>query len=478
MCHHVLLRDIHERIVDVGNVRIPKAIQLTCNSKAHLVRECVSIGIRYLTTASSHLTMDATIRKMVTSNAGEFARLHATMGDAGALGAWRDGTTQDTALHLAAAEGDANVIDAMLVALSTNKDAASRKNKEGKTPVCIALERPDDSGVVGVFLARGAMTASGKINNEVYLVHCALKGHVLSVRALLDAGADPNSSTNDGYPLLFMLAATFAMQRQRDVELSNKLRQVVAELLRGGAAANAEGPGKFTALHVAGEMGDLELIALLLEHGADGGLNNVEGKSPADIAAEWGHSEAVTLLLGGAGHEERARMLVQKKAEQSEKLAAQAGEQRQTALIPGPEDPSEQKWVECKTAGNKAFVDQDFAGAFEHYKQGLRHKTNDSILWSNAAAAALRLGDDRLEDAITHARMARTVDVLNVKAWYREGQAAQRMKLWEDAAAAYYEAFLVNNDAPSGKRVTGIDLAALVKECVDHGRKEHLSKQK
>jgi hypothetical protein len=71
--------------------------------------------------------------------------------------------------------------------------------------------------------------------------------------------------------------------------------------------------------------------------------------------------------------------------------------------------------------------------------------------------------------------MARTVDKLNVKAWYREGQAAQRMKLWEDAAAAYYEGFLVNNEAPAGKRVTGIDLAALVKECVDLGRKEHLA---
>ena len=419
--------------------------------------------------------MDATIRKMVTSTSGEFARLHASTLDAGALEAWTDGTTRDTALHLAAAEADADVIDAILAALPSKEKAASRKNKEGKTPVCIALERPDDSGALGAFLARGAVKASGKVNDEVYIVHCALKGHLLSVRALLAEGADPNSSTKDGYPLLFMLAATFAMQRRRDIELASKLQQVVSELLRGGAAANAEGPGKFTALHVAGEIGDLELIALLLEHGADSGVKNVEGKSPADIAAEWGHVEAVALLLGGAGQEERAKKLVQEKAEQSEKLAAHAGEQKHAGLIPGPEDPCEEKWVECKMAGNKAFVAQDFKGAFEHYKQGLRHKTNDSTLWSNAAAAALRLGDDRLEDAISHARMARTVDKLNVKAWYREGQAAQRMKLWEDAAAAYYEGFLVNNEAPAGKRVTGIDLAALVKECVDLGRKEHLA---
>ncbi len=421
--------------------------------------------------------MEATIREMVTSSRDDFEKLHATL-DPGALSSWTDVATHDTPLHLVAAMGHADIVDAMLAALPAKEEAAACKNKEGKTPVCVALDRPDDSGVFGAFLAQGAVKASGQVNEEAYIVHCALKGHLASVRALLHAGADPNSSTKDGYPLLFMLTATFAMQRQRDVALSKKLQHVVAELLRGGAAANAEGPGKFTALHVAGEIGDLELITLLLEHGADCDVTNVEGKSPADIAAEWGHAEAVTLLLGGAGQEERARRLVQEKAEQSEKLASHAGGQKQAALIPGPEDPSEDKWVECKTAGNKAFVDQDFVGAFEHYKQGLRHKTTDSTLWSNAAAAALRLGDDRLEDAMAHARMARTVDRLNVKAWYREGQAAQRMKLWEDAAAAYYEAFLVNNEAPAGKRVTGIDLAGLVKECVDLGRKDHLAKQK
>lgn len=420
--------------------------------------------------------MDATIRKMVTASRDDFEKLHATL-DANAFESWTDKSTQDTPLHLAAAQGHSDIVKAVLNVLETKEDAISRKNKEGKTPVCIALERPDDTEVFGAFLSHGAANASGKINDEAYIVHCALKGHILSVKALLDAGADPNTSTKDGYPLLFMVAATFAMQQKRDVALSNKLLQIADVLLRSGAIANGEGPGKFTALHVAGEIGDLKLIAALLEHGADRDAQNVENKSPTDIAAEWGHVEAVTLLLGGKGHEETAHRLVHEKADQAKRNAAQMADQKQAGLVPGPEDPSEEKYIECKQEGNKAFVNQDFAGAYRHYTQGLRHKTNDSTLWSNAAAAALRMGDDRLEDAIAHARMARTVDKSNVKAWYREAQAAQRMKLWEDAAAAYYEAFLVNNEAPAGKRVTGIDLAALVKECVEEGRKEHLAKQ-
>ena len=429
--------------------------------------------------------MDATIRKAATASTKDEYAMHAQGLDPTALDSWVDKVTQDTVLHLAAAKGHADVVGAMLDDMKSGSKGAARKNKAGKTPVCVALERPDDSGVFGAFLSRGVVKASGKVseNGEAFIVYCGLKGHLKSLQALLDAGADPNTTTKDDYPLLFMVAATFAMQRNIDPELSSRLQQAAVALLRGGATADARGPGGFTPLHIAGEVGNVDLIAALLEHGATRDMKNIESKTPADIAAEWGHVEAVALLLGGteagsgASREENinaARKLVADKSEQAKNLAAEAGEQKRAALIPGPEDPSEQKYSECKQAGNRAFVDQDFAQAFEFYTQGLRHKTDDSTLWSNAAAAALRMGDDRLEDAMRHARMARTVDKSNVKAWYREGQAAQRMKLWTDAASAYYEAFLVNNEAPAGRRVAGIDFGALVKECVEVGRKEHL----
>ncbi len=417
---------------------------------------------------------DAIIRKAAgAQTVADFESACGLLPDATALDSWSDATTKDTALHLAAARGHADVVDAMLGKMK--EGAARRKNKEGKTPACVALERPDDSGVFGVFLARGAVKASGTVgdNGEAYIVYCGLKGHLNSLQALLDAGADPDTATREDHPLLFMVTATFALQRNNDAALSARLQQAAVALLRGGAKADARGPGDFTPLHIAGEIGSVDLIEALLEHGATRDVQNIEKKTPADMAAEWGHVDAVALLLGGAGQEENARKMVADKAERAKNLAAEAGEQKRAALIPGPEDPSEEKYAKCKLDGNRAFVDQDFAKAFELYTQALRHKTDDSTLWSNAAAAALRMGDGRLEDAMRHARVARTVDTGNVKAWYREGQAAQRMKLWTDAASAYYEAFLVNNDAPAGRRIGGIDLAALVKECVENGRKEH-----
>jgi ankyrin repeat protein len=55
-------------------------------------------------------------------------------------------------------------------------------------------------------------------------------------------------------------------------------------LLDAGADVNRQGAGGFTALHSAAQSGDVELVKLLLERGADRGLRASDGKRATDYA--------------------------------------------------------------------------------------------------------------------------------------------------------------------------------------------------
>ncbi len=319
---------------------------------------------------------------------------------------------------------------------------------------------------------------SGKVGDESLIVYSSVAGKASCVKSLIAAGADPNSQTKDGLPLLFFLTAMVAMKRHSDATKAGEYQAIIRILLEGGASPNPAGPGGFTPLHIAGEIGDVHLIMTLLDHGASRQAINIEQKTAADIAAEWEHVEAVQYLLFGRDVSlmdpkealDAATRLIQERKKIAEGVSKRPP---RSDLVPGPEDPSDEKYSKHTQAGNKAFVSGDFACAFEEYKKGLCHKTDDSTLWSNAAAAALRLG--QFEEAMKHARVARIVDKKNVKAWYREGQAAENLRLWEDAAAAYYEAFLVNNE--SENKITDIDFAQLVKQTVEKGRQEFASQK-
>lgn len=91
-------------------------------------------------------------------------------------------------------------------------------------------------------------------------------------------------------------------------------------------------------------------------------------------------------------------------------------------------------------------------------------------MWANAAAAALRIGKN--EAALKDARIARVLDKKNVKAWYREGQAAEALNAWEDAAAAYFEAYLLQPGGAGG----GLDFGMMVKAAVEKGKLEYQAK--
>ncbi|WP_202081165.1 ankyrin repeat domain-containing protein [Caldalkalibacillus salinus] len=78
---------------------------------------------------------------------------------------------------------------------------------------------------------------------------------------------------------------------------SNKNLEIVALLLQNGADANAkQHHGGFTLLHEASLLGNVELVKLLLKHGADPHIANETGQTPIDIAKGQNFTEILALL--------------------------------------------------------------------------------------------------------------------------------------------------------------------------------------
>lgn len=117
-------------------------------------------------------------------------------------------------------------------------------------------------------------------------------GHGEAVRLLLARGADPNArSTNPmrNTPLHAGVAGP------RPLEMARLL-------VAAGADANAAQHGGYTALHSAAQHGSVELIDLLLDHGADPDAAAEDGRRAADFAREKGHDAAAAHLRSrGAG---------------------------------------------------------------------------------------------------------------------------------------------------------------------------------
>lgn len=116
-------------------------------------------------------------------------------------------------------------------------------------------------------------------------LHIAIKsGSTVTVAALLEAGADPNTPDSRGTPPLDESVRTGAFT-------------VTLELLaRGADPRRADSFGQ-TPLHYAAMRGDLEMVKLLLAHGAGPGRADRQGVTPLMNAAYGGHTPIIKTLL-------------------------------------------------------------------------------------------------------------------------------------------------------------------------------------
>jgi len=108
----------------------------------------------------------------------------------------------------------------------------------------------------------------------------AFFGQPAAANVLIAAGADVNAAAKNPLKVAALHAAV----------AGGKL-EIVKAVLEAGADPNAQQQAGFRAIHEAGTKGNRALAELLLAHGADPSLPNDEGKSAIALARDKGHME-------------------------------------------------------------------------------------------------------------------------------------------------------------------------------------------
>ena len=171
-----------------------------------------------------------------------------------------------------------------------------------------------------LLLDRGAdVNATGGVCGTA-LSAASFGGQLEIVALLLDRGADVNltggiygtalGAVASGSQGLLEIAILCLPQSDKVVHMLrdflfspeypamvNQQRQIVRLLLVRGADINITFGGKYgTALGVAAYHGEVEMVKLLLEHGANPGLRDIQGIRPRDLAEQQGGLDIVELL--------------------------------------------------------------------------------------------------------------------------------------------------------------------------------------
>ena len=138
--------------------------------------------------------------------------------------------------------------------------------------------------IVRQLVSEGVAVDAVDPDKRTPLMWAAFNGHTAVVAHLLEHGAELEAKDANGRTaLMYASSGPFA----GTVEL----------LIKKGAAVNVQGTLEgFTPLMTAAAEGEAKVVRLLLAHGADPTLKDVDGDTAASFARQKGHTSVVQLL--------------------------------------------------------------------------------------------------------------------------------------------------------------------------------------
>lgn len=182
---------------------------------------------------------------------------------------------------------DANGASPILVAVYYQKPDVARALADAAAGVDIfeasALGRVDR---IRQLLRQDPALVSAFAQDGFYPVGlAAFFGHLEAVNLLIAAGADIHAAAKNPFKVQAIHAA-----------VASKNLDIVRAVLDAGADPNAAQQQGFRPMHESGSSGNRALAELLMQHGADPTVKNDDGKSTIDFAREKGHTEFATWL--------------------------------------------------------------------------------------------------------------------------------------------------------------------------------------
>ncbi len=205
----------------------------------------------------------------------DFAKESATAVDLDAGGRFADEGV--TALMYAARKGHTDVVNALLV-----KGAKVNAITQG-----VSVGNGDGDDRVNAIQSQNLIPLIGL----TALMLASEEGHMKTVRALLDCGANVHAEDEGGTTALIYACCH---------------KETVEALLDGGAEIDAENDEGVTALLCAATEGETETAKLLIDKGANKEAANEDGLTPLMCAARGGQTEtALALIAKGAAIEAR-----------------------------------------------------------------------------------------------------------------------------------------------------------------------------
>jgi ankyrin repeat protein len=148
-----------------------------------------------------------------------------------------------------------------------------------------AASEAGDVETVRLLLERGADVKERDVYHQTAILVASRSGRLQVVKLLIEYGADVNSHDGIGWVPLHVASR-------------NGHLEVVQSLLDHGADVNAKTHDHWTALHFACVIGHAgaEIVEALLNQGANVGVRNDEGRTPSQVASQYGIRKIGRLL--------------------------------------------------------------------------------------------------------------------------------------------------------------------------------------
>ncbi|RID71111.1 hypothetical protein BRARA_C03069 [Brassica rapa] len=390
------------------------------------------------------------------------------------------------ALHFAAREGQTEICRYLLEELKLDADT---KDEAGDTPLVHAA-RQGKVGTAKYLLDHGADPNIASELGATALHHAAGTGEIELLKELLSRGVPVDSQSESGTPLIWAaghdqkdaVQVLLEHKANPNAETEDNVTPLLSAVAAGSVActkllalARAKAnvfAGGATPLHIAADIGDYELIIILLKAGADPDQKDEEGNRALEVAALRENRTIVETLfrlttkLESVSHwtvDGVIAHMKSKKEQEGNSNSAKAGETVIKKDLPEVSPEAKAKAAEAKARGQDAFQRKDYQMAIDAYTQAIDFDPTDHTFFSNRSLCWLLLGQG--EHALSDAKACRELKPDWPKACYREGAALRLLQRFDEAANAFYEGVLLS---PESK-----ELIDAFREAVDAGRKFH-----